>query len=156
MLASFGSIRNNALPLVGTGRVSLRRVLFAASAIIFGLNWTASASASCGSYLHRNGQPVSGHLVSMDSLSSVHAEGISSNEAPLEVPVRRCSGPNCSSNPLPLAPNPVAPVNLFRVVDPAVIPESLTDADSRRDGIQVPQSERGAFFEPSSVFRPPA
>ena len=156
MFASFGSIRNNALPRVGTGRVSFRRVMFAASAIIFGLNWTASASASCGNYLHRNGQPVSGHLVSMDSLSGVHAEGISSNEAPLEVPVRRCSGPNCSSSPLPLAPVPVAPVNLFRTVDPAVILESATDPDSTRDGIQVPQSERGAFFEPSSVFRPPA
>ncbi len=156
MFSSFGSIRNNALPLVGAGGVSFRRVMFAASAMILGLNWTASASASCGNYLHRNGQPVNGHLVSMDSLSGVHAEGISSSESPLEVPVRRCSGPNCSSNPLPLAPVPVAPVNLFRVVDPAVILESLSKASSTRDGIQVPQSERGGFFEPSSVFRPPA
>lgn len=156
MFASFGSIRNNALPPVGTGGGSLRRVMLAASAIVLGLNWTSSASASCGNYLHRNGQPVSGHVVSMDSVTGVHAEGISSNKTPLEVPVRRCSGPNCSSNPLPLAPVPVAPVNLFRTVDPGVILQSLTDADSVREGLQVPQSERGAFFEPSSVFRPPA
>lgn len=154
MFAPFASIRNRNLPLVGMGGVSFRRVTCAAVMAVVSLNWTVSASASCGNYLHRNGQPVSGHLLAMDPLTGPQSAEIPSTEMPLKVPVHRCSGPNCSGSRIPL--EPVAPVNLFRVVDPAVILESLADANSARDGVQVPQSERGACFEPSSVFRPPA
>lgn len=145
MIADAETFRNRSLLRGSRDRVPFGRALGAACAIWCVAHWTGSAYASCGDYLHRNGQSVSEHLMLMTE-----------QDAPTEVPIRRCSGPNCSESPLPLSPVPAVPVSLVRSTDTAMLLELSGDSGSKRNSVQVPQSERGAFFEPSSVFRPPA
>ncbi len=52
--------------------------------------------------------------------------------------------------PIPLAPVPVPPTNLIRGFYQAAILESLTDAIWPSRAIDIPESERGARFVPSS------
>lgn len=136
--------------------ISLRKMIGVIGALLVALSWMQSASASCGNYLFRNGKPVSGHFRPMDSLNGVQAHELQADAGPLEFPVRRCSGPNCSSSPLPLAPVPAVPSNLIQSFDPAAILEMLVQSSETPRGIEIPQSERGACFEPSLIFRPPA
>lgn len=122
------------------------------------LSWTQSASASCGDYLFRNGKAVSGHSMSEQAIV-VHAvdfADLANSETPVQVPVRRCSGPHCSSSPVPLAPVPAVPVNLIRSLDPAALLEMASTSSETRRAIELPESERGARYLPSSIFRPPA
>ena len=133
-------------------RLSLPRVLLAAVAVSVALVWSSTASASCGNYLYRNGKPVTDSSFSMNN----HTENYASGKTPAGVPAQPCHGPNCSGNPIPLAPVPVAPTNLIRGFDQATILEALADLTSPSGAIEIPASERGARFEPSSVFRPPA
>ncbi len=125
-----------------------------------------SVFGSCGDYLYRNGRPVSSHFSPMHEspldaspdrlLTRANSlDLLTRNESPA-IPVRRCSGPNCSSSPLPFAPAPNAPSNLIRGFDQAAILESLAGFLATRGAIEFPESERGACFEPSSIFRPPA
>ena len=119
--------------------------------------WTETATAStCGHYLYRNGKPVGNHETNMQSVNPTATAGNSAQNSPIELPVRRCSGPNCSENPTPLAPVPPAPVHLIRGFDQMAILESLSRPPVTRDAIEIPESERGARFEPSTIFRPPA
>jgi hypothetical protein len=142
-------------PVLGLNR-SFRRMMMVISAVSMTLLWMSTASASCGNYLYRNGRPVVNH--------DMHVETAAANEdaaGPIqrrshELPVRKCSGPNCSRSSLPLAPVPAAPSNLIRGFDPAAILETLLHVDQTRGAMHVPQSERGARYEPSSIFRPPA
>ena len=132
--------------------LSLRRVLVAILTLAVALAWSTTASASCGNYLYRNGQQVTDSSLSMNH----HSENQASNTTPVGLPVPPCHGPNCSGNPIPLAPVPVAPTNSIRGFDQATILESLADVTSPSGVIEIPASERGACFEPSSLFRPPA
>jgi len=117
---------------------------------------SGSVTASCGSYLFKHGMNLERKVLPSDSLLLMQAEGMSRHGIPLEIPVRHCSGPNCSSSPLPLAPIPVVPVNPIRGSVDAIVLQRQVEADSCSRHNQIPQSERGAFFEPSSIFRPPA
>lgn len=123
------------------------------------LSWTQSASASCGNYLFRNGKPVAGHSMPEQQVvqdGSVDFGELADSEAPAQVPVRRCSGPNCSSSPVPLAPVPAVPVNVSRSLAPAALLELASASSETRRAIELPESERGALYLPSSIFRPPA
>lgn len=146
--ANYAKTRRDAqrlLPLV-------RRVLMAIMTTCVALAWSSTASASCGDYLYRNGKKVSDSSFSMDKDSENHA----SSGIPTGVPVPPCHGPNCSRNPTPLAPVPVAPTNLIRGFDQATIIESFADSTSASGATEIPESERGARFLPSFIFRPPA
>lgn len=123
------------------------------------LSWTQSASASCGSYLFRNGKPVAGHSMAEHQIvvdASVDFGDLANSDVPAQAPVRRCIGPNCSSSPVPLAPVPTVPVNLLRSLDPAALLELASASSETRRAIELPESERGARYLPSSIFRPPA
>jgi hypothetical protein len=140
-------------------RLTAWRWWLIASMLVVVLNCMASAAqASCGNYLYRNGRPVGGHMMLTDSVPASQDRVLTDhivtdhNEAPA-VP---CSGPNCTGRPFPVVPIPVAPLNPARGFHPAVILQSSTIAEPECDSRQVPLSERGARFEPSSVFRPPA
>lgn len=123
------------------------------------LSWTQSASASCGNYLFRNGKPVAGHSMPEHQVvveATVDSADLANLEVPVQAPVRRCSGPNCSSSPVPLAPVPAVPVNVLRSLDPAALLELASVSSETRRAIELPESERGARYLPSSIFRPPA
>jgi hypothetical protein len=137
----------------------LRRGLMLAVTLGVALSWTQSASASCGNYLFRNGKPVAGHSMSEHQVvvdAIVEFGDLANLAAPVQAPVRRCSGPNCSSSPVPLAPVPAVPVNLLRSLDPAALLDLAAISSETRRAIELPESERGARYWPSSIFRPPA
>ena len=137
---------------------SVRRGLLLAVTLGLVLSWTQSASASCGNYLFRNGVPVTGHAMPEHQIvhdTTVDFGGFAGSGVPVQAPVRRCSGPNCSSSPVPLAPVPAVPVNLLRSLDPAALLELASASSETRRSIELPESERGARYLPSSVFRPP-
>ena len=127
-----------------------RRLVMMAAICLVAATWPSSAVASCGNYLFRHGKPVDG---SFSSMSDHH--DAPNRETENEQPVPPCHGPNCSGNPIPLMPVPVAPTNLVRGFDQAAILESLAQTPTPRCAIEVPTSERGACFVPSSIFRPP-
>lgn len=145
------AIHADAKPDANRPRLSLQRVVIAVAAIIMGLVWSSAASASCGNYLYRNGKQVNDPSISMNDHNENHASG----QTPAGTPVPPCHGPNCSRNPTPLAPVPFAPTNLIRGFDQATILESLADSTSPSEATDIPESERGARFMPSSIFRPP-
>lgn len=150
--------RSNDQPLQSV-RGFARRGLLVVVTLGIVLSWTRSASASCGNYLFRNGQPVAGH--SMAENQAIHAPKADIGEfvdstTPVQAPVRRCSGPNCSSSPVPLAPVPAVPINLLRSLDPAALLELASVSSETPRAIELPESERGARYLPSSIFRPPA
>lgn len=153
------SIRNitsgNIRPIFGI-EVPVRRWVSMAVVTLAIVLSSATASASCGNYLYRNGKPVSGHAMPVESVHQVIAKDVQAQTHPLEVPVRRCTGPNCSRNSMPVVPVPAAPSNLIRGFDQAAILDALIPLCRPEGGIEFPESERGACFEPSSVFRPPA
>ncbi len=141
----------------GSVFMSVRRVVMMVVAATVALSWTSSALASCGDYLFRSGIPVSGsHSTSMDSVFDVSGQVGASNNLPVQIPGRRCSGPNCSSQPLPLPPVDSAPSQLIRTFDQAALLELLVDVLPTSRGIEIPESEFGACFAPASIFRPPA
>ena len=146
------AIHAKAQPDVRRLRLSLQRVLLAVVTMSVGLVWSSTATASCGNYLYRNGKPVIDSALSMNDHTENHAAG----KTPSGIPLPPCHGPNCSGNPIPLTPVPVAPTNLVRGFDQATILESLADATSPAGAIEIPASERGARYVPSSLFRPPA
>jgi hypothetical protein len=146
------AIHANAKPVERRLRLSLQRVLMAIVTISVALVWSSTASASCGNYLFRNGKQVTDSSFSMNDHKENHASG----RTPAGMPVPPCHGPNCSGNPIPLSPVPVAPTNMIRGFDQATILESLADSTSPSRAIEIPESERGARFVPSSIFRPPA
>lgn len=137
------------LPLV-------RRVVMVMMTFGAALSWNASASASCGNYLFRNGKPVGDHAMATDLVRAHSADGHASPGDPNGIPDKPCRGPNCSSSPLPFAPVPAAPSTLIRGFEQAAVLESLAKPQSNSGAIQIPESERGARFEPSTIFRPPA
>ena len=145
----------------------LRGVMMLAAAIAVSLTTMNSAVASCGNYLFRNGKPVSHHAMagpteicvnvpqSAGDLS-VHRRNLLSQTTPVELPAAPCNGPHCSRSRMPLAPVPVAPANPIRNADQATLLESLSHASQACGEVEFPESERGACYEPSSIFRPPA
>ena len=146
------AIHANAMPDARRPWQLLWRALIAVATISVAFVWTSTASASCGNYLYRNGKQVTDSSFSMNDYTENHA----SSQIPADMPVPPCRGPNCSRNPTPLTPAPFAPTNLIRGFDQATILESLTDSASPSGAIEIPESERGARFVPSSIFRPPA
>lgn len=143
-------------PDVQRSPFSRQRVLISAAFLAVVLSWSTSAVASCGNYLYRNGKPVSDAFSSMNDHNQISAHESESTEVPSRIPAPPCHGPNCSGSPIPLMPVPSAPSNLIRGFDQATILESLADSTSPSGAIEIPESERGARFEHSSVFRPPA
>jgi hypothetical protein len=146
------AIHAKAKPGAGRPRLSLQRVLMAVVTVSVAWVWSSAASASCGNYLYRSGKPVMDSSLLMNDHTGDHVAG----KTPAGVPVPPCHGPNCSGNPIPLAPVPAAPTNLIRGFDQAAVLESLADVSLPSGSIEIPVSERGARFVPSSVFRPPA
>ena len=140
----------------GSVLVSVRRVVMLVVAATVSLSWTSSGLASCGDYLFRSGMPVSGsHLTSIDSVIGVTGQVRASNNLPVQIPGQRCSGPNCSSRPLPLVPVDRVPSQPIRTFDQAALLESLVDVMQTSCGNEFPESERGVCFAPASIFRPP-
>ena len=132
-----------------------RRLAVVASVCLVAVMWSSSAGASCGNYLFRHGKPVGGSFSTMsDHLDARNPDG-NTSETPGELPVPPCHGPNCSGNPVPLMPVPVAPTHLVRGFDQAAILASLAQTPTLRCAIEIPTSDRGACFVPSSIFRPP-
>jgi|GEM_PF-6375398 len=68
----------------------------------------------------------------------------------------RCSGPNCSSRPIPHFPVSQFPPGLVKGLRAECVLESLVEQQLSSEMREHPQSERGAFFEPLPIFRPPA
>ena len=134
----------------------VRRSLLLAVTLGVVFSWAQSASASCGNYLFRNGKPVAGHSMPEHQVVQGSTVEFANSDVPVQAPVRRCSGPNCSSSPVPLAPVPAVPVNLLRSLDPAVLLELTSVSSETRRATELPESERGARYLPSSIFRPPA
>jgi hypothetical protein len=119
--------------------------------VVVGLVSASTASASCGNYLYRNGKPVSDAHSSMNSHGSLRLDEMESTK----IPVPPCHGPNCSKNPVPLMPVPAAPTTVSQGFDQAAILAALAQVPSPSGGNEIPESERGACFVPSSIFRPP-
>lgn len=114
------------------------------------------AFATCGDYLYRNGRPVS-HAVGNGEMSESQTHLPSADQKPFDAPLPgRCSGPHCSSNPLPERQLPASPSNLVQGFDQAAILGSLLRDLKARRGRQIPESEQGVRFEPLPVYRPPA
>ncbi len=111
--------------------------------------------ASCGDYLFRNGKPVSGHSMSVTAQEAVLLPGGLTGVAP-QNSVPRCSGPNCSSRPIPHFPVPQVPTGHVKGFRAECVLESLAEQQLSSEMLENPQSERGAFFEPLPIFRPPA
>lgn len=132
-------------------RWRLSRALLWITVAVIGASWMSTASASCGHYLYRNGNPVNDVVVNVQDSTPTVAE----EQTPLENPVHRCSGPNCSQTPVPLNPTPAAPVNLISGFDQLAVLQSLCRPAFTRSAVEIPESERGAHFEPSAIFRPP-
>ncbi|MBL8819213.1 MAG: hypothetical protein JNL58_24495 [Planctomyces sp.] len=133
--------------------------MWVAAALFPAIVSSGSAAASCGDYLFRNGKPVAGHSTSeghwlKNSWGSF--ELLESPVTPVDVPVRRCSGPNCSGNPLPLLPVPSGPTNQLRDNDADLLLEMLSLRINSGRSVELPESERGARYLPSTIFRPPA
>jgi hypothetical protein len=105
--------------------------------------------ASCGDYLFRNGKPVSGH--SMEKLAEVPKD-----RNPLKNTAMPCSGPNCSSRPIPHLPVSQIPTAPVRGIRADCILDSQSEQPGAKEMAVIPQSEQGAFFEPLPIFRPPA
>jgi hypothetical protein len=157
-MTSPAQTRSNDQPLQSVPGVARRGLLLVVTLSIV-LSWTQSASASCGNYLFRNGKPVAGHSMPEHQVVVEATAGfadLASSDVPVQAPVRRCSGPNCSNSPVPLAPVPAVPVNLLRSLDPAALLELASASSETRRAIELPESERGARYLPSSIFRPPA
>ena len=119
--------------------------------VIAGFTFDSAAFASCGDYLYVKGKPVS----EMNSAMSDHDVRQAHHDESHRIPVSPCRGAKCSKSRLPLMPVPVAPTTLAQGHDQAAILESLIPDTSLRRGNQLPESDRGACFVPSSVFRPP-
>lgn len=115
--------------------------------------------AGCGDYLFRNGMAVSDHTMS-ERVSMLHdavdLESFRFPESLPEAPVSRCHGPNCSRSPVPFAPMPFVPGISLQGSEPAALLEGLIVPTEIRGQIEWPESERGARYLPSSIFRPPA
>ena len=77
-------------------------------------------------------------------------------EASPENSVPKCSGPNCSSRPISHFPASQIPRVLVKGFRAECVLESLTEPQDPSEMLENPQSERGAFFEPLPIFRPPA
>jgi hypothetical protein len=139
------------LPLKSVAR-PVRTGLLAAVALATLLSCSQTASASCGDYLFRNGKPVAEHAMveQADQLSPD-----TRNTKSLPTPHRGCTGPNCSKYPVPERPIPAAPNSQLRVLDPAALPGSLIPPVDTFFANVFPESERGARYLPSHVFRPP-
>lgn len=140
-------------------RVTSRAWIGVLLAVFTSVFSTDNVAASCGNYLLRHGVPVQTHrddgqdnIDEIDFIVDVSvASGIPRNRS-----IPPCSGPNCSRSPVPLAPVPVVPVNLLRSLDPAALLELASGSSETRRAIELPESERGARYLPSSIFRPPA
>lgn len=115
-----------------------------------------SLFASCGDYLFRNGKPVSGHSTSVMGQDAVFSAGRRIGEAPPQNSVPICSGPNCSSRPFSHFPASQIPRVLVKGFRAECVLESMTEQQQPSKMLENPQSERGAFFEPLPIFRPPA
>ena len=127
----------------------LRKVLMLLSTFAVAMSMSNSAVASCGNYLFRNGKPVSHHTMAGPSELSLRAPQSGSDQLPHTLIGR-------SRSRMPLAPVPAAPTNLIRNVDQAALLETLSQASQGSGEVEFPESERGACYEPSSIFRPPA
>lgn len=118
-----------------------------------------TASASCGDYLFQNGKPVSEHPMvnqKADYPAEIDLSASSLPLTPLSNPVRRCSGSNCSKQPSPFSPTPGAPGSELRIHEPAALLKVLQPFVETCRAARLHESERGARYLPSTVFRPPA
>ncbi len=136
-------------------RFAGRRLVIVAAIWLVAAALPSSAVASCGNYLFRHGKAVDATHASMSDPSDARSQKSETNRQQSEFPETPCHGPNCSGNPIPLMPVPVAPTNLVRGFDQAAVLESLAQTPILRRAVEIPTSERGACFVPSSIFRPP-
>ena len=131
-----------------------RRLAMVAAICLVTATWPSSAAASCGNYLFRHGKPVNDSFSLMSDHRDARNQTSETNKTS-ELPLPPCHGANCSGNPVPWMPVPVAPTNLVQGFDQAAILESLAQTPTQRSAIEIPRSERAACFVPSSIFRPP-
>ena len=126
--------------------------------IVTSVQWSSfvnSASASCGDYLFRHGKPVVRH--SSDHEAYPGWISLSSNVSPSplnRVPIP-CTGPQCSRGTFPLAPVDAPLTMRARNSEQATVPEVAACLHFGEMLRRIPESEHGAFFEPSPLFRPP-
>lgn len=151
------TIRNRIL--VPGARVALRDVGRIWITLIVVLFSVQQGFAGCGDYLFRNGIAVSDHTMSERVSMFDDASDLASFKSPESLPgppVSRCHGPNCSRSPVPFAPMPAVPGISLQGSEPAALLEGLIAPTVIRGQIEWPESERGARYLPSSIFRPPA
>lgn len=128
------------------------RILFVVLVFCGMMVGSRDAQASCGDYLFRHGKPVSAHLMSVDRAAETALIGVEDSAV---LPGRPCSGPSCQGSRIPVDPIPAVPVQLLRLMDSAVLLEQLAACQAVPGSLEIPQSERGAAYEPGSVFLPP-
>jgi len=139
-------------------RTVARRFLQAAAVaavalVICGLS-SPRVDASCGDYLYRNGKPVS-HQMTMSEIPSELRNLVAVNARDSQTPPSGCHGPGCSNNPFRGVPAPEAPPHLVRGADQAALLDMVGAPPWNGSGRIVPESERGARYAPSAVYRPP-
>ncbi len=140
-------------------RVTSRAWMGVLLALFTSMFSTDNVAASCGNYLFRHGIPVQIH--GDDGQASTDDTGFAvdvlfASGVPGQQSIPPCRGPNCSRSPIPLVPVSTVPVNLLRSLDPAALLELASASSETRRAIELPESERGARYLPSSIFRPPA
>ena len=138
---------------------SLRSVIMAGLSLATMVSWADNVSASCGDYLFKNGKPVSAHSMANHSPKQpVHGDVdvLSLTDLPRKMPARPCTGPKCSKHRAPFGPAPTSPMAEVRFPDPAALQEPLSPSAEEGHTSRFPDSERGARYLPSPVFRPPA
>lgn len=139
------------MPSAISSQSVLCRFFAVAVLAIVGLASASTASATCGEYLRLDGNPTGHmHFPAGDYLAAVNGHSM-----PGGLPAPPCHGPNCSDNSVPTMPVPVAPPTSIQGFDDVAIIVALTQRPSPLTGREIPESERGASFAPSSVFRPP-
>lgn len=121
--------------------------------VFFGFLGRDARAETCGHYLFKNGQPVAGSDRSLNA-DAIAAATRHQQHLPA-LPKAPCDGPGCRKQTLPLVPPPAAPLSVT-ASDPAAILDVLLSANTCVDSMASFQSETGAHWVASEVFRPPA
>ena len=132
--------------------------LFLAILIVVLVQWSRfanSAVASCADYLLQHSKPVINHFSDTGHYKSLVSLAIVDPFTPLRPASTPCNGPHCSRTPDPIAPVEAPSTVRLRNSDQAALLADLAHPKSNGERLIIPESERGAFFEPRPLFRPP-
>ena len=156
MLPILNTSTRNSVRALRSLQVFCRCLVVGFVGLTIGFTCPTSAFGSCGDYLHRHGRTIDFHVGSFGSLADHDQSILPATSIPRQLPVRRCHGPNCSGSPTPHIPQAPISFSVAGRTDCAFLPKFEFDCDATHCGNRIPQSERGDYFTPDSIFRPPA